>query len=58
MSEGLAVTVVLATPVKPELAEDLAEVTNALNRVLPGVGLWADLVHGARAVYLVLLRAS
>lgn len=43
-------------PVGAQAAEDLAEVANALNETLAGVGLWADLVHGPRSVYFVLLR--
>lgn len=58
MPEGTAVEVALTIPVRPESAENLAEVANALNEALVGTGLWIDLVHGPQSVYLVLLRVS
>lgn len=56
MPEEAAIEVARAVPVKPELAEDLTDLTNALNEELAGVGLWADLIPGPRSVYFVLFR--
>lgn len=58
MPQGTAVEVLVSMPVRPEAVEHLAEVVNALNEALTGVGLWMDLVHGPQSVYLVLLRVN